>query len=134
MVLKPLVQVRYQMKGLLNFRKSFRPPIFVRNPRWPSPTRACLFFKSIHHLSIPYVPLYINLLIRFKRFTVPFCKGQYENTLISINDSSLDSNWMVAAWWLFGVMSTVWSYFPFFCHVIESKIPLNSNNPLIWLR
>ena len=34
----------------LNFRKSPRPPIFVRDPRWASPIRACpVFIKLILH-------------------------------------------------------------------------------------
>ena len=45
-ILKPLVQVRYQMAKLcLNFKKSSRLPIFVRNLRWVNPTRA--YFLTI---------------------------------------------------------------------------------------
>ena len=36
----------------LNFRNSSKPPIFVGNPRWASPTHACPFF---FYLIIHYV-------------------------------------------------------------------------------
>ena len=54
----------------LIFKKSSRPPIFVRNPRWARPTRACLIFLSC--FTYIYILLMYIIHIKQVRFLIIF--------------------------------------------------------------